>query len=288
MRKVFTLIMLVFCSIYMGGCSDDDETPGFDDSTSPGDSIKWNKIIMEVNTSGKQTVRLNVYGGGETEANLKIDWGDGNKSEDKFTINEEHVYSEEKNYTITVTGNDISGFNCPNLNIVSIDLTECQGLVTLNCTNSSLTGLDVNKNTRLANLSCGNNQLVSLNISNNEELEYLDCSYNEITSLDTRHNPQISYLICNNNKIATLDVSNNPRLTNLVCYYNNITSLDFTNNTQIRQIYCAFNDLTKEATDFMYESLPHVHDYAVIWPDSYTSEQSQKASEKGWGVNRWP
>lgn len=273
----------------MGGCSDDDETPGFDDSTSPGDSIKWNKIIMEINTAGKQTVRLNVYGGGETEANLKIDWGDGNKSEDKFTINEEHVYSEGKNYTITVTGNDISGFNCPNLNIISLNLSNCTGLVSLNCYNSNLTILDLSRNTSLVNLCCYGNKLTSLNLEGATRLNYLDCNSNQLTSLDVSRNTGLEYINCNYNKLTALDVSNNIELSHLYCTDNQIEALDFTCNARIRQIYCSNNQLSQEAYEILYASLPMVNDNsATLWIGSDAPGAYDYLAKKGWGFNRWP
>lgn len=290
MRKVFTLLFCVLLSACWMGCSDDnDQINNATPNENTGDSVSWNKITMVVNTSQNASVRLSVYGKGNQTTNLNIDWGDGTTSSGEFDINEEHIYQESKEYTIIISGNDISGFNCPNLDIVSLDLTQCPKLTSLNCYSSNLAVLDLSKNASLVNLYCYDNKLTSLNLEAATGLEYLDCNTNQLTTLDITMNTELEYINCNYNELAALNTSNNMGLRWLYCTNNRIEELDFTCNAKIRQIYCAGNQLSKEAYETIYTSLPTVNDNsATLWVDSDAPNAYNYLAEKGWGFNRWP
>ncbi|MBU3012335.1 T9SS type A sorting domain-containing protein [Polaribacter vadi] len=92
----------------------------------------------------------------------------------------------------------------------------------LNCGNNSLTSLDVSANTALITLGCGFNSLSSLDVSNNLALETLTCLNNQITSLDVSANTALSSLICSTNFLSSLNLANgnNAALTSLTATSN--------------------------------------------------------------------
>lgn len=281
------LLLGITLSAFWVGCSEDDDQTNKDISQeNTRDSVTCNKISMVVTVSGDTPVKLGVYGKGDRVANLSIDWGDGSVSSGEFDINEEHVYQDAKEYTITISGNDISGFNCPNLNIVSLDLTKCPGLTSLICYNSNLKNLDLSENKALVNLCCNVNQLTTLDTRNATELEYVDCSVNQLISIDISRNTKLKYFNCNDNELTILNTSNNIELNWLYCLHNNIESLDFTNNTRVRQIYCAGNGFSDETYDIIYTSLPIVNDNeAIFWGDGGGDRSILEG--KGWSHNQW-
>ena len=102
-----------------------------------------------------------------------IDWGDGegsntyatSYSNSVFYLNAFHIYSDESEHIINITGDNIEVLSCLNL---------------------QLTTLDVSRNTGLTYLACGNNRLTTLDVSRNAALTYLACYNNQLTTLDVR------------------------------------------------------------------------------------------------------
>ncbi len=64
----------------------------------------------------------------------------------------------------------------------------------LNCSNNLLTSLDVSNNLNLEGLDCFGNQLTSLDVSSNTALAGLNCSDNQLTSLDVSSNPNLIFI----------------------------------------------------------------------------------------------
>ena len=164
-------VSLVFLSI---GCSG---------VVSSSDSAE---IIM---TTKANSVKISMTGTGW----YTIYWGDGDHdtgSLDDFGYEEEFhtfIYTVTNSYTIKIVGGAITG---------------------LDCIDNQLTSLNVSGCTSLEWLDCFNNQLTLLNVSGCTSLEWLDCSYNILPSLDVRDCMALTYLDCSNNKITRQALEN--------------------------------------------------------------------------------
>ncbi|MCJ8292700.1 MAG: T9SS type A sorting domain-containing protein [Flavobacteriales bacterium] len=159
----------------------------------------------------------------------------------------------------------LTGLDCNNNLLTSLDVTQNTALTSLICRNNNLTALDVSQNTALTNLICSSNPITSLNTSGVTTLDVLDCTFNNLTNLslstntnltslkcsgnslaalDVSNNTALTYLECAENAIASLDISNNTSLTFLECFVNSISSLDVSNNTSLSELHCGENSLT--------------------------------------------
>ena len=165
--------------------------------------------------------------------------GDGiNGNDSVFTSNINTVTSLGFPYPIT---------NYVNPNFFFNDLTGIEGftaLTGLNCSNHSISTLDVSQNTALIGLVCDNNQLTTLDVTQNSALTSLSCDRNQLTTLDLNGATALIRLLCRNNQLISLDVSQNFALEYLNCYNNQLTSLDVSQNTALTTLFCKDNQLT--------------------------------------------
>ena len=135
---------------------------------------------------------------------------------------------------------DVSFYNISDLTGIEA-FTQLTGI---DCSNNQLTSLDMSNNTALLFLWCANNQLTSLNITNNIYLQEIYCQNNQLSSIDVTNKPDLYGLGFGNNQINALDVSNNPALQNLDCPNNQISTLNLTNNSVLSQLRCQNNQLS--------------------------------------------
>ena len=145
-----------------------------------GDSDISYKIKMITEEAGE--VFVGLVGSGDAT----IDWGDGS---DKVTLTLsekwpriEHTYPSASIHTITITGDNITGFGCSDSKVTSLDVSRCTELSVFGCYNNRLTSLDVSQNIALTFLKCTNNQLTSLDMSKNPALTELHCESNRFSS----------------------------------------------------------------------------------------------------------
>jgi Leucine-rich repeat (LRR) protein len=195
-------------------------------------------------TTDATIIRLGLAGTGD----IIIDWGD-ETSNTTATLtydltNYSHNYSGSSTHTITIIGENVTGFSCYGNQLTSLDVSNCRALTQLYCDNNQLTSLDVSNNSALTYLSCYGNQLTSLDVSNNSALTDLSCSRNQLTSLDVSKNNALEGLQCNNNLLTIVDLSNNTALRSLSCDNNQLTSLDVSKNNALEGLQCNNNPLT--------------------------------------------
>ena len=261
MRKLFYLMLVVLGTAAFVSCSkDDDDNNG--GNQEPVYHYGEITMVQKVPTSydNEISIEINTFNAGDT---ITIDWGNGHIQQvvtnENGMIDLDYTYSDREEHTITIKGN-ISGLNCYNYHLTSLDVSECSALTELRCAENQLTSLDVTKNTALTSLKCSGNQLTSLDISKNTALTYLECGDNQLTSLD---------------------VTKNTALTDLYCGYNQLTSLDVTKNTALTDLDCSSNQLTAEEMNKIYEALPTVEN-----GDLYCDQLGNPgiAEQKGWDV----
>ena len=187
-----------------------------------------------------------------------IDWGDGTKTDITLLWEElgsdntrfGHDYSGSFARTITITGGNITGFDCAGIH--GWDL------------GNQFTKLDVSNAPALMSLYCAGNQLTGLDVSNNLDLRYLDCSHNQLTSLDISRNTALKDLSCNNNQLTTLDVNKNIALMSLYCGHNQLTSLNMSGCNMLLQLLCADNYMDSVSLDALFGTL---HSNTIIFTD---------------------
>ncbi len=137
--------------------------------------------------------------------------------------------------TINVYGSDIS------------DLTGIEAFTAitgLNCLDNDLTSIDISQNIALEQLNVGFNQLEALNVSSNVNLTYLGAYVNNIMSLDVSQNTALTTLEIYDNMLSTIDVSQNVNLEVLEVQENQLTSLDVSQNPVLEALYCDNNEIT--------------------------------------------
>jgi len=104
----------------------------------------------------------------------------------------------------------LDSLDCSGNQLNSLDLRDCERLISLNCSQNQLTHLNVSDNRELAKLSCHNNQLSNLLITDNKELQYLDCSHNQLESLYLVYNEKLMHLDASGNLFDRLNLVLNP------------------------------------------------------------------------------
>lgn len=139
---------------------------------------------------------------------------------------------------------ELSGLNCIETQITSLNLSGNKKLYSLYCENSSLSSLTVSGLTKLTTLYCNNNQLTSLDLSGCTALSEIDCSSNKLTSLDVSGCTALSCIKCCNNQLTSLDLSDCFSLETLFCFDNQLTSLDVSGRSMLSTFECYNNKLT--------------------------------------------
>ena len=221
-------------------------------------------ITITLNTKDKVKFSL----GGSNAAT--IDWGDGSPVETVKQLTEatdkfEHIYAQPAEYTIKITGENITSLTCVSQNVTNLDLNV-----------PTLTYLDVR---------C--NELTTLDVSRNQALISLDCCSNNLTTLDLSKNQALGDLYCGGNSLTTVDISKNTALRYLNCDRGQLTSLDASNNIALGCLICNDNQLSAEALNALFRTLNSndiVGGKMIVWvgnPGENTCDRSI-AEKKGW------
>ena len=163
------------------------------------------EITLNFQYAGKVTIGLagSEWGGDK----VTINWGDGTPIETR-TLNFSmipiyHNYTGATPRTITITGDNIRGIVCADMQLTSLDVSKCPTLNILDCSRNKLTSIDLSKNTSLVHLTCTHNQLTALDLSKITWIGHIRCSYNQLTNLDLSHNVLIKNLWVDNNPFTT-------------------------------------------------------------------------------------
>ncbi|MEP0265733.1 T9SS type A sorting domain-containing protein [Dokdonia sp.] len=122
------------------------------------------------------------------------------------------------------------------LNVVGENIANLQGIEAfvnmtgLNCNQNQLTSLDVSSNTALETLQCFQNQITTLNISNNLNLTVLQAWSNPLSDIDLSNCPSLQMLGLSGTNLLSLDCSNNFNLTSLAIAGNQFLETVFIKN----------------------------------------------------------
>jgi Leucine-rich repeat (LRR) protein len=205
---------------------------------------------------------------------------------------------------------------CCNVQLLSLDVSDCTNLMYLQAQANKLTSLDVSRLTKLIELNCSQNELTSLDVSNNTELTVLQCNANPIATIDTSNlkklkrldcagilniniseNTALEYIHCAYSQLTSLNVDNHYALERLFCYSNNLTKLTVSNNKKIKKIACLYNSLETDELNELFKSLPDLGkdaaDFttwtaddliAIVGNPGADSCDREIAKKKGWTV----
>ena len=235
-----------------------DETQTVADANVPAE------ITMTVTPKGEVQIMLD---GSQTAT---IDWGDGSPVE-TVTLGStpwhEHHYAKKTEYTMHITGENITDLGCPS-HIKTLQLN-VPTLKELLCVTNELTTLDLSPTPALKRLNCYNNFLKTLNVSQNSALEELNCY---------------------GNKLTALDVSKNPSLTSLECGSNQLTSLDVSQNNKLSMLDCSDNKLSTEALNALFRTLcTNNNDKSIYIGSNPGTDACDRtiAEKKGWIVEEY-
>ncbi len=137
-----------------------------------------------------------------------------------------------------------------NKDILSINVKNCENLLSLSINSSLLETLDVSgckaiqqlqisgnmiKTVKasgcasLVSVYASNNAITTLDLSDSKDLKLLDVTQNKLTSLKLNKNAPMSILRCRDNHLKSLDVSTYSELTVLYADINDLTELDVSN-----------------------------------------------------------
>lgn len=202
------------------------------------------------------SVRIGVA----ANSKFQIDWGDGEKSEEKSTG---YVNGTIKGTTVKIYGPDVIQLVARQQGITALDLTNAPNLVNLQVGLNKIKTLDVTGNAALTGLYAESNQIASIDVSKCTKLRVLDvhdnliagqidcsamdnlskvdCSYNRLTSLLLPHHSTVYEVDCSHNSLTALDLSGLTGLDELDCYENKFKTLDVSDLTAATSIYAYDN-----------------------------------------------
>lgn len=192
MKRCFIYFMASM-TVYFAACSVEGSYNG---------SLPEQKqMILKVRENGEK----HIYFGCSRDEKIRIIWGDGERSDiDLYAsynqIDVSHTYSSAEEHTITISGDivQITQFDCQNINVTSLDVSNLTKLKVLKCSQNRLLVLNIEKNTELEDLACNNNKLTNLDVTNNNKMNSLDVSSNQLnvaalnSLIGTLHSSNIS------------------------------------------------------------------------------------------------
>lgn len=192
---------------------------------------------------------LNVIAKDKNQNNIKIDLNEDGEIQESEALN---VYFLKLNGAhisslIGIKGfSNLSGLDCGENEIVTLDVSNMSNLFYLFCYNNQLVSFNYSGLKNLAELNCQQNQLATLDLSLLPSLGSLICGSNKLVNLDVSKLPNLQELSCHSNQLTSLDLSgqNADIFYSLICFENNITNLDLAKFNNLRSLNCSGNKLT--------------------------------------------
>jgi len=263
-RSAFGWIFLAGIAL-LTGCSTDDENL-FPDNTDKNQT----KITLKLNVTQANQVKNIAFLG----TYFSVNWGDG--EDQNFTaINQEksipHSFSTAGEYTITITGKNITMLDIAGENVLKLTIDKAPSLTELDCMQNQLTSLNLQSADSLLTVNCSSNQLTSINANGLKLLQTINCGSNKLSTLSlsgcaalsgfqVESNPLVHldmsgcsslyalsvYRTQNDSlsKLETLSLNGCTSLVSLKCERNSLTTLDVTDCDSLSRLTCFSNKLT--------------------------------------------
>ncbi len=193
---------------------------------------------------------------------IQVDWGNGvlvnyeiyNQS--IFNLAQISGTCASDHAEIKIYAEFLNGLNCEQMQLDSIDVTQCTGLQWLKCSANQIREINLHYNPHLSYLDIGmNHQLANLDVSINWNLYSLICQDCNLDSLDLSNNTSLHDLNCEANHLTNLDFSTNTNIYSINCAQNLLASLSMQGLTNLNRLYCHGNLLDACSLDDLFRSL---------------------------------
>ena len=179
---------------------------------------------------------------------VTVDWGNGTPVSVPVTQTDIDGAATQAVGTpsgeITVSGNNITVFDCSSASLTALDVTKATSLKKLSFNGNTLTNVDLSQNTALYSLHAENNLGLQLDVTKNTALGLLYCNDSDLSTLDVTKNTLLTTLNFNNNKIVSIDLSKNTALKSIYALNNLIEAIDISKNTALTYVSFNANKLT--------------------------------------------
>ncbi len=184
------------------------------------------------------------------------------------------------------SGGDILGFGIS-------DLTGIEAFVNitgLNCSNNFLQTIDLTSNSNLIQLFCNDNYTLNiLNITNNSNLEDLSCAGNILSELDLHNNINLTSIDCSSNLLTTLNLINgtNTSINNFFATNNPNLTCIFVDNASYSQTHWTNIDPNSHFVESQAQcnQIISVNDYSLnafkIYPNPVTNNNLMIENNSG-------
>lgn len=247
---VITLVLLFFaCKPSTGGVQNGKEKGTeeeiFDESLP---NIVFNIASEEELGKDEVSLILQVLGDGKGKS-ICIDWGDGEKKDYTFQVDEvsKISYKVGASAEVKLYGKlklfDASAQKA----IKNIRFYNSRMLETLRLSQNKIEKIDLLPLSSLKELQITDNKLTSIDVSSLSSLSELYCAWNKIAMLDVSKNVNLTVLTCYNTEITSLNLANNPLLEVLKAGDNKYSEVPvFTYNVNLKSIdfeHCHFTKI---------------------------------------------
>ncbi len=247
------------------GCSTDDENL-FPDNTDKNQT----KITLKLNVTQDNQVKNIAFIG----SYFSVNWGDG-VDQNYIALNQEksipHTFSTAGEYTITITGKNITMLDIAGENVLKLTIDKAPSLTEIDCKQNQLTSLNLQNADSLMLVNCSSNQLTSINANGLKLLQSINCGTNKLSNLSmsgctalsgfqVEGNPLVSldmsdcsslyvlsvYRAQNDTlaKLETLTLKGCSSLLYLTCERNSLTTLDVSDCDSLSTLICFSNKLS--------------------------------------------
>lgn len=267
MKLTFSAFGWIFLAgiALLSSCSTDDQDL-FPDNTDKNQT----KIILKLNVTQANQVKDIAFLG----TYFSVNWGDGIDQNFTATSQEKsipHTYALSGEYTVTITGKNISMLDIAGENVSKLTIDKAPSLTDLDCKQNQLTSLDLQNADSLLLVNCSSNKLTSINTNGLKLLKTINCGTNKLSNLSmsgctalsgfqVEGNPLVSlnmsdcsslhvlsvYRTQNDSlaKLETLTLKGCSSLLYLTCERNSLTTLDVSDCDSLSTLICFSNKLS--------------------------------------------
>lgn len=205
---------------------------------------KESKITLTTSKGVGETIILQINSEFDNQSGVWIDLNNNGELDEGEKVTDfwfDNTYTLQSQ-TFTIYG-IVSGLNCNEIGLTSLDLSDIASLEFLTCLGNELTSLDLSGNTGIRDVWCQQNQLTLLNVSGCSALEKISCYENQLTRLLVDDLLALEMLSCSKNQLTSLDLNSCRALEHLDCTHNQLSSLDIAGLTKLKQLYCENNQM---------------------------------------------
>ena len=182
----------------------------------------------------------------DSQADVAVDWGDGNKVVYPYSEYEGSYRNPEGvllGTTLKIYAPEAVELGIANNSVEALNVGGMPNLARLGCSGNQLAELDLSKNEALQQLNCSNNPLTSLELGGAKSLTSLNCEKCLVRQLDLSQATELQSLDARENRIADIDLSPCTKLTEVELSANGLKAVDLTHAPELTTAYLTLNEL---------------------------------------------